>query len=66
MPQSIGVFGFARFKNDEYTLYLRLFGFARLSLVWTSYLASVWVRSLHCIKRVFGFARFKNEEGHCI
>ena len=23
------MFGFARFKNEEYTLYLRLFGFAR-------------------------------------
>ena len=44
------MFGFKRFKNEEYTLYLRLF--------------SLYVR--HCIKRVFGFARFKIEGGHCI
>ena len=39
------VFGFARFKNEEYTLDLRLFGFLRLSLGWTLYLACVWVCS---------------------
>ena len=43
------MFGFARFKNDEYTLYLRLFGFARLSLVWCVGSLALRTKNIHCI-----------------
>ena len=56
------MFGLARFKNKEYTLYL---AFVRgINIVFSMYLGlhASRTKNIHCIQRLFGLTHFKSKE----